>query len=117
MTTPPPTTPLPRREDVPDEKKWSVETVFPTPDAWEAAFAEVDAALAGFAELSGRLGESPGTLRAALERRDTVDLAAGRVGLYAGMLRSGDTGNQTFAALSSRAQGLVRAVCGGDGVF
>ncbi len=40
---------LPRRQDVPIEKTWNVESVFPSVDAWEAEFVRVGGLLDGFA--------------------------------------------------------------------
>ena len=97
---------LPRREDIPNEKKWNVESVFPSPEAWEAEFRHVDSLLPGFATFGGRLGESAATLTEALARQSEVGVAAEKVYLYAGMLAAGDTGDQAAAALSSRARGL-----------
>lgn len=97
---------LPRRQDVPDEKKWSVESVFPNVEAWEAEYARVDGLLEGFAAYQRRLGESAAALAEALARNEEVGLAAHRVYLYASMLRAGDTGDQAAAALASRAGGL-----------
>jgi len=97
---------LPRREDVPDEKKWSVESVFAFPELWEGEYARVESLLPALAQRQGQLGSSAAALAEALEQRDAVGLAAYKVYLYATMQRAGDTGNQTFAALISRAQGL-----------
>jgi len=97
---------LPRRQNVPDEKKWSVESVFPDTEAWEAEYARVDGLLEGFAAYQGRLGESAAALAEALARIEEVGLAARKVSLYASMLRAGDTGDQAAAALASRAGGL-----------
>ena len=91
---------------MPDEKKWSVESVFPNAEAWEAEYARVDGLLSGFAAYQGRLGESAAALGEALARAEEVGLAARRVSLYASMLRAGDTGDQAAAALASRAGGL-----------
>ena len=97
---------LPRREDVPDDKKWNVESVFPSLEAWEAAFASADALAPGLQAFQGRLGESPSVLADALERWDAGGQAVGKVGLYAGMQAAGDSADQTAAALRSRVQGL-----------
>lgn len=97
---------LPRRQDVPDDQKWSVESVFPDAGAWEAEYARLDGEAAGIASYAGKLGESAATLSAALARRDALDLAVGRVSLYASMQASADTGDQAAGALESRARGL-----------
>jgi len=97
---------LPRRQDVPEDKKWSVESVFPNTQAWESEYARVDGLLEGFAAFRGRLGESAAALAGAMGREEEVELAAHKVYLYASMLRAGDTGDQAAAALASRAGGL-----------
>ena len=98
---------LPKRSDVPNEQKWNVESVFPSTEAWEAEFTRVGGLLAEFADYAGHLGDSAATLTAALAKRTEVGLVMRKVGLYAGMLRSGDTGDQAASALSSRAGGLA----------
>lgn len=80
---------LPRRQDVPDEKKWSIESVFPNTEAWEAEYARVDGQTEGFTAYQGRLGESAATLADALAREDEAGMAAYKVYLYASMLRAG----------------------------
>ncbi|MGI4790726.1 MAG: oligoendopeptidase F [Janthinobacterium lividum] len=97
---------LPKRQDVPNEKTWNVESVFPSVEIWEEEFTRVGGLLEGFAEYAGHLGDSAATLAAALARRTEVGMATRKLGLYAGMLRSGDSGDQAAAALSSRAGGL-----------
>ena len=97
---------LARRQDVPIEKTWNVESVFPSADVWETEFARVDGLLSGFTEYAGHLGVSPEKLTAALAKRTEVGMAVRKLGLYAAMLRSADTGDQAAAALSSRAGGL-----------
>ena len=99
-------TSLPRREEVPNDKTWNVESVFPSLDAWETEFARVESLLPGFAAYQGRLGESAAALKEALARDSDTDVAMQKVYLYASMLAAGDSGNQTAAALSSRARGL-----------
>ena len=97
---------LPKRQDVPEDKKWNVESVFPDRAAWEAEYARLDALLPSFAQFQGRLSESAAVLAAALARQDEIDLAVHKVYLYAGMQRAADNGDQAASALASRAGGL-----------
>ena len=97
---------LPKRRDVPAEMTWNVESVFASEREWDAEFERVSGLLPAFRAYAGRLGESPGGLADALARRGEVHLAVRRVGLYAGMQRAGDNGDQNAAALASRADGL-----------
>ena len=97
---------LPKRQEVPAEKKWSVESVFPDTEAWEAEYARIDTLLPGLAQFQGHLGDSAGGLAAALAQNDEIGLATHKIYLYAGMQRAADTGDQAAAALTSRAGGL-----------
>lgn len=98
---------LPKRADVPREYQWSVETVFPSQEAWEAKFARTEGLLPGLTAYQGRLGESAAVLAEALEREQEVSTAMSRVYLYASMGRYADLGDQSAAALASRAGGLA----------
>ena len=99
-----------KRADVPREYQWSVETVFPSLDAWEAEFTRVEGLLPGLMAYQGRLGESAAVLAEALEREQAVGTALSRVNLYASMGRYADLGDQAAAALASRAGGLYARV-------
>jgi hypothetical protein len=59
---------LPQRREVPDEKKWNVESVFPSANAWEEEFVRVGGLFGSFAEYAGQLGTSAATLTKALAR-------------------------------------------------
>ena len=99
---------LPRRQDVPEDKKWSVKSVFPDTEAWEAEYRRVDSLFPDLAAYQGHLGESASALAAALARRDEIGMAARKVSLYASMQRAGDTGDQAAAALGEPGGGPVR---------
>ena len=97
---------LPRREEIANEDKWNIESVFPTLEAWEAELARVESLLPGLVRFQGRLGESAATLYEALAQESALGVAFDKVYLYAGMAAAGDTGDQAAAALNSRAGGL-----------
>ncbi|BDI28382.1 oligoendopeptidase F [Capsulimonas corticalis] len=97
---------LPRRQDVPLERQWAVESVFASREEWEAAFAAVDAKIPGLARFEGRIGESGALLLQATEEIEAVSQALEPVWLYAGMLAAGDAGDQEAQALTSRAREL-----------
>jgi len=99
-------TPLPRRDEIPAKDKWNLESVFPTLDAWEAEFARVESLLPGLTRFQGQLGASAAGLTEALTQESEIGVAFDKVYLYAGMAAAGDTGDQTAAALNSRAEGL-----------
>lgn len=97
---------LPRRDEVPREVRWDVESIFPTDEAWEATYRGLAGRLGELDGYRGRLGESAATLLAGLERRDELAKELGLVAVYARLRRAEDATNATYAALADRAAGL-----------
>lgn len=97
---------LPHRAELPPEETWDIESVFPTREAWEAAFRAAAARIGELAQYRGRLGESAETLLRALQLRDETLLDVYRVALYASMRVSQDATNADALALLDRASGL-----------
>ncbi|MEO7714613.1 MAG: oligoendopeptidase F [Capsulimonas sp.] len=97
---------LPRRQDVPLERQWAIESVFASVADWEAAFAAVEAEIPGLARFEGRVGESAAMLLEATEASSDLSQKFGPVALYAGMLSAGDAGDQNAQALRSRVREL-----------
>src|SRR4051795_5672619 len=100
-------TTLPKRNEVPLEERWDIESLFATDAAWEAAYAALAARLPELAEYQGRLGESGDTLLAALRLHDEIFAELARVAIYTSLRRSEDATNATYAGYDSRAQGLT----------
>jgi len=101
---------LPKRSELPKEQQWSIETVFANEAEWEKAFQEVSASLDELKPFAGRLGESAQTLLQALQKRDRLNLAAQKVGLYASLNLSTDGANPTYAAMNAQASSLIAQV-------
>ena len=97
---------IPARHEVPVEMTWDVESVFPSDDAWEAAFVAAEARLPKMDAHRGRLAESGDALLAALVLRDDLYEAVARVYAYADLRFSEDAGNGRYAAAYDRAGGL-----------
>ena len=97
---------LPRRQDVPLERQWAIESVFASVEEWESAFAAVESRIPSLARFEGRVGESAAALLDATEEIASVGREFGPVRLYAGMLAAGDAGDQGAQALSSRVREL-----------
>jgi oligoendopeptidase F len=97
---------VPARHEVPLAERWDLESVFPTDDAWEAAFRAAEARLPELDRYRGRIGESAANLLAALRLRDEVAEQVERVAVYALLRRAEDATNPVAAAQADRAQGL-----------
>ncbi|CAA9566699.1 MAG: Oligoendopeptidase F [uncultured Thermomicrobiales bacterium] len=105
---------VPARHEVPLAERWDLESVFPTDDAWDAAFRAAEGRLPELDAYRGRLAESAATLLAALRLRDEIGEQAQRVLVYALLRRSEDATNAVAAGQSDRAQGLgARAAAAG----
>ena len=98
---------LPTRADVARELTWDLESVFPAPEAWEAALRAVDARLPELTALHGTVGESAASLLRALRLRDELYETVERVQLFATLRRSEDATNAAAAAMDSRGYGLL----------
>ena len=98
---------LPRREDVPVEHTWDLESMYPTPEAWEEAFARLEAELPSLASFKGRLTESADSLYAYLSQADHLAPEMLKIYNYADRMFDVDTTNQVNAARVSRAQSLA----------
>jgi oligoendopeptidase F len=99
--------PLPRREDVPIEHTWDLESMYPSPEAWEEAFTRLerrDPTLGRAARSPGRVGQH---LKAYFELFEQLGPEMHKLHNYAGRAFDVDTTNQTNAARVSRAQGLA----------
>lgn len=80
----------PARGDVPASELWNAESVFPTPEAWETAFVQVQAQLGEAAAYTGTL-TSPDGLAAWFGYVEELEITFGKLAVYAGMDYSCDT--------------------------
>lgn len=97
---------LPRRDELPPEQRWDIESVYPTDAAWEEAYQAVAGRLGELERFRGRLGESAATLLAGLRARDELLAEVSRLGVYAALRRSEDATNAAYAALADRGASL-----------
>ncbi len=103
-------TALPRRDDLTREQRWDIESIFPTDNAWEAAYTAVAGRIGEFDRYRGRLAESGVTLLAALQLRDEISVQAQRVLGYASLRRSEDMTNAHSVTIADRAGALMARV-------
>src|SRR3954447_1393709 len=108
---------LPKRSEVPVEHTWDVYSIFPSDQAWEAAYKSASEALSELERYQGRLGESGATLLEALRTRDRVQSDVMRVYQYANLQLEGDIGNQTYTAFGDQATTLYARTAGAAAYF
>ena len=98
------------RNQVPESRKWRVEDIFETQEAWEKAYADVSEKL-DFSAYEGKLGDAD-TLLECLNGLNEVSLVLSHLGVYAFMRQDEDTRNSDYAALISRVDMLEMKLAG-----
>jgi len=81
-TSEPPQTRTRRRQDVPDRFKWNLADIFPSWEAWEAGYKELEAGIAKYAALKGTLAGGAETLLNAFRLSEELGQLAYRVWYY-----------------------------------
>ncbi len=98
------------RSEIPPEYIWDMASVFPSNEAWEAAFAQVESALPELERFRGHLGNGPTRLADWFDTAEQVLRTLGKVFVYAGSLHNVDTADQQAKASYDRAVGLSTRV-------
>lgn len=100
-------TAVPAREQIALEHTWDLASVYPTENAWNQAYLDIEDKLAGIERFRGRLGDGPQQLLDWFEASDEVTAPLRRVYLYASMAHSVDTADQRAKACQDRALSLL----------
>ncbi|WP_254821010.1 oligoendopeptidase F [Haloglomus halophilum] len=97
---------VPEREEVDEQYKWDLDSLFASDDEWEDAFEAVSERLGDLEAYEGQVTEDADTLAAVLETREEIMRQVANVSAYARMRSDEDTADQHYQALSARAQSL-----------
>jgi len=108
---------VPEREELDDEYKWDLESIYATDEDWEDGFETLQAELDDLEAYEGRLTEDGDTLLEALELRDQIYRDAEKVSSYARMRSDEDTRDQEYQALRARGQSLMADVSSATSFF
>ena len=91
-----------RRRDMNPEYLWDLTPIFPDRAAWQAAYAEAEAAVKGLGDLPGTLGASKEALKAGLDRIFAAMYKVEKVYNYAFLSKSGDNGDPELQDMEAR---------------
>jgi oligoendopeptidase F len=100
-------TSLPPRSQVSLQETWDLESVFASPEVWEAACEELKSILPKLSEYQGKIKEGPDKLLAFIQLAEKAGILAGKIRNYASNYYSVDTTNQSNAARLGQARSLV----------
>lgn len=101
---------------IPDQYRWNLALIFPSDDAWEEAYRNVDAMFPDAERFRGLLGESAENLLVCLRKRDEVMAALDRIWAYAQLHAAEDATNTHCLSMQARVFGL-RSRCEGAFAF
>ena len=103
---------IPKRSEIPEEFTWDLTDLFPTDEAWHAAYAEAEAIPAKLAAYRGKLATSPADLLTFMELNDALSLDIGRLAGYAMRRADEDTGNPVYLAMRGKFMKLYVEIAG-----
>lgn len=97
---------LQTRAEANKEYTWDFSGIFPSDEAWEAAYEKADKEIDKIPALAGTLGKSAESLKTALDLIFAVSQEVELVYLYASLHLSTDNGDPKFQAMAGRATNL-----------
>jgi len=92
------------RADIADRFKWHVQDIFPSWEAWEAAYKELDGGIERYAALKGTLASGPGALQKAFTLSEQLGQLAYRVWYFPALQYDEDQRDNTINARRQRVQ-------------
>ncbi len=97
---------LPTRSEVKQELTWRLEDIFPSDEAWENEFKEIQELSGKAGEFKGTLGNGAEELYAAFAFQDEILERMGKVYTYSHMRYDQDTTNSHYQGMDDRAKSL-----------
>lgn len=94
---------LKKRDEIPVEFTWNLESIFLTNDDWEHDFQALQQRLPALEALAGTLTQSGQALLTVLRKRDELSQELERLYVYASMRKDEDTTNSTYQGMADRA--------------
>ncbi|MDQ6645282.1 MAG: M3 family metallopeptidase, partial [Chloroflexota bacterium] len=94
---------LKKRDEIPVEFTWNLESIFPTNDDWEHDFQALQQRLPELEALAGTLAQSGQALLIVLRKRDELSQELERLYVYASMRKDEDTTDSIYQGMADRA--------------
>src|SRR5699024_5806324 len=87
---------LPKRSDIPDERKWKLEDIFSKDEEWEQEFKQLKEDFPQIEKYQGKIAESAQNLYEVLKTQDDLSMRLGQLFTYAHMRYDEDTTNSFY---------------------
>jgi oligoendopeptidase F len=101
---------VPQRGDIDSQFKWDIASVYADDQAWETDLVKAQALADRISGLQGRWGESAPLLLELLKLQDELNILAGKVEVFASMIRDEDTGNSRGQTMADRSQSAMTKI-------
>ena len=98
---------LPSRDTIDPKYTWDLNSIFPSWEAWEAAFNELDRGIDAYKKYEGTLAQGADQLLRALKDRDALAQLSYKVWYYPSLQYDEDQRNNTINARRQRVQLLI----------
>src|SRR6186713_1527731 len=92
------------RADIPTRFKWNVDDIFPSWEAWDAAYKQLEAGISRYAHLKGTLSTGPAALLEAFKQSEALGQLAYRVWYYPSLQYDEDQRDNTINARRQQVQ-------------
>ena len=96
-----------KRDDIAQEYKWDLESIFPSDEDWENSYTTLQRRLPELEALKGTLAQNGQALLAVLQKRDELFEGLESLFVYASMRKDEDTTNSKYQGMYDRAMQLV----------
>jgi oligoendopeptidase F len=100
-------TSIPSRSEVPVEKTWNLDSIFPSVTSWESAINKIETDLPSLSKFQGKLGGNPETLVEYLQKAEEMSILALKVMVYSGLNQSTDMANNDAAARANQGRSMM----------
>ncbi|WP_173916936.1 oligoendopeptidase F [Halobacillus sp. Marseille-Q1614] len=101
---------LPKREEVPKERTWDLESIFATDEEWYKELENTKEMVPEIEKFKGTLGESAAHLYKLLKLQDQISNKMGLLFTYAHMRNDQDTTNSYYQEMNAKAESLYTKV-------
>lgn len=98
---------IPKREEVPKELTWELETIFASDELWEEEFGKLSTDIPKIKEFQNKLGESADTLYQLFKTQDELSERLGKLYAYSHMRYDEDTTNTFYQAMNQKAESIL----------
>ncbi|ALX48633.1 oligoendopeptidase F [Lentibacillus amyloliquefaciens] len=98
---------LPKREEIPEERKWKLEDIFATDEEWEKELESLKKEFPSVEKFQGKIGDSAQNLYDVLKLQDELSERLGKMFTYAHMRNDQDTTNSKYQAMESKAENVL----------